>query len=71
MRTHGIQNGEEDVNHKRISIPEATAFGQQLLTSFKHYESAWRTENTDLSPLALGPQAVTSSLNSSDLFADR
>ncbi len=46
MRTCEIQNGEGDVNHERISVPGVRALGQQHPTSFKHYESAWRIENT-------------------------
>jgi len=49
----GFRNGEGDVNHERISVPSVLALSQQHLTSFKHYESAWRTENTGFSPLAV------------------
>ncbi len=32
-----------DVNHERIAVLGVVAFGQHHLTSFDHYESAWRT----------------------------
>jgi hypothetical protein len=44
-----------DVNHGRISVPGVRALSQQRLTSFDHYESAWRTENTGSSPALLRP----------------
>src|SRR5207245_7288735 len=40
----------QDSNHERISVPEVSQFSQQRLTSIGHYESAWRTENTDSNP---------------------
>ena len=41
-------NDQGGANDERISIPDVTVFSQQPLTSFDHYESAWRTENTGL-----------------------
>src|SRR6266508_5799646 len=52
MRPVGFRNGEGDVNHERISVPEVRALSQQLRTSFNHYESAWRTANTGLNPVS-------------------
>ena len=46
----GIQNGEGDINHERISVPRVRVLSQQLRTSFNHYESAWRSENTGSNP---------------------
>jgi hypothetical protein len=50
----GFGNGEGDVNHERISVPRVLALSQQHLTSFKHYESAWRTANTGSNLVADG-----------------
>ena len=46
VSANGIQNGEGDVNHERISVPVVPALSQQVGTSLNHYESAWRTSNT-------------------------
>ena len=51
MRTRGIQDGERDVNHYRVSVPGMRALSQQRRTSFNHYESAWRTANTGSNPV--------------------
>src|SRR4029077_12349220 len=47
----GTQNGR-DVNHERISVPGVRAVSQQRLTSFDHYESAWRTQTRVRIPLS-------------------
>src|SRR6267378_7290807 len=46
----GFRNGEEDVNHERISVPRVLALSQQHRTPFKYYERAWRTVNTGSEP---------------------
>jgi hypothetical protein len=40
-----------DVNHEHVSVPGVQALSKQHLTSFTHYESAWRTENTGSNPV--------------------
>ena len=53
MRTRGFQKRRRDVNHERILVPGVQALSQQGLTSFNHYESAWRTENTGSNPVLI------------------
>ena len=64
-----------DANHERISVRGGSEFSQQRLTSFYHYESAWRTANTGSNPVgattelaeinpAISPESDASPFNS-------